>query len=440
VAFTGESVVSGTGSAEILARGRVEFAIDTPKGKNFATIEDVLLCPGFATNVISLAKLLDKGFSVDFRACTIKDAAGIIIILFKREGAMWVVSHNTKFPDVHVITSERVIFNPSTPFAPESKQRAYTHAFATERQQNPRKSALQKPLLSVDSKQLHEIFGHISKNSMQHLTSNTSGITIADDLTNAPECITDCETCAVSKMTAQISRYPQRSAPVLEPFERIAFDWMHLDEGYNNDLYATHSICALTRFHLTATHSKMSSYFEVFEEHCNLIELNWGFKIKYVQTDDFRDDAFDAACRSRGIIRERSAPGTQAQNGKSERAGRSITTIARCLLHASGLPLNLWPEAVPHASTLLNITPTKALDWKTPFEAVFKRKPDVRHLLRYGSRAFYLNKEIPKSMRLQKMLPRANIGYYVGYDSTNIYHIWIPSQQRVIRTRDVQFD
>ena len=44
---------------------------------------------------------------------------------------------------------------------------------------------------------------------------------------------------------------------------------------------------------------------------------------------------------------------------------------------------------------------------------------------------------IPKS---EKLKPRAHIGYLVGYDSTNIFRIWIPSKQRVIRTRDVTFD
>jgi hypothetical protein len=275
---------------------------------------------------------------------------------------------------------------------------------------------------------------------MEHLTTNASGITLTDDIANAPEQITDCGTCAKSKMTAQISRYPERSTPAVAPFERIAFDWIYMDEGYNNDGYITHTVCTRNRFHLAATHTKMSSYLEIFEEQYAIIELNWGFKIKYVQTDDFRNDAFDAASHRRGIIREQSAPGTQAQNGKAERAGRSITTVSRCLLHASGLPLNMWPEAVPHASRLLNLTPTKALDWKTPFEAVFKRKPDIRHLQRYGSRAYYFDKDIPKSQRLEKMLPRANIGYYVGYNSTNIYHIWIPAQEKVIRTRDVRFD
>ena len=42
--------------------------------------------------------------------------------------------------------------------------------------------------------------------------------------------------------------------------------------------------------------------------------------------------------------------------------------------------------------------------------------------------------------RTDKLAPRAAIGYLVGYNSTNIFRIWIPGQKRVITTRDVTFD
>ncbi|RKF58072.1 hypothetical protein GcM3_184041, partial [Golovinomyces cichoracearum] len=41
---------------------------------------------------------------------------------------------------------------------------------------------------------------------------------------------------------------------------------------------------------------------------------------------------------------------------------------------------------------------------------------------------------------LDKILPRAEIGYLVSYDSKNIFRIWIPSRNIVISTRDVTFD
>ena len=47
---------------------------------------------------------------------------------------------------------------------------------------------------------------------------------------------------------------------------------------------------------------------------------------------------------------------------------------------------------------------------------------------------------IPKIPRLEKLAARANISYLVGYNSTNIFRIWIPSLHKVITTRDVTFD
>ena len=55
----------------------------------------------------------------------------------------------------------------------------------------------------------------------------------------------------------------------------------------------------------------------------------------------------------------------------------------------------------------------------------------------YGCKAYA---HIPKIPRLEKLAARANIGYLVGYNSTNIFRIWIPSLHKVIATRDVTFD
>jgi len=45
-----------------------------------------------------------------------------------------------------------------------------------------------------------------------------------------------------------------------------------------------------------------------------------------------------------------------------------------------------------------------------------------------------------KKKRLSKLDPRAHIGYLVGYNSTNIYRIWIPHKGIIISTRDVIFN
>jgi len=45
-----------------------------------------------------------------------------------------------------------------------------------------------------------------------------------------------------------------------------------------------------------------------------------------------------------------------------------------------------------------------------------------------------------KKKRLSKLNPRAHIGYLIGYNSINIYRIWILYKGIVISTRDVIFD
>ena len=66
-----------------------------------------------------------------------------------------------------------------------------------------------------------------------------------------------------------------------------------------------------------------------------------------------------------------------------------------------------------------------------------RRRPAGVHLRVPGCRAYLRDKDVPSTA---KNAPRAHIGYLVGYDSTNIYRIWVLSRNIVISTRDVIFD
>lgn len=50
---------------------------------------------------------------------------------------------------------------------------------------------------------------------------------------------------------------------------------------------------------------------------------------------------------------------------------------------------------------------------------------------------YSLDKHIPRKKKLQEW---AHLGHLLGYDSTNIFWIWVPSQRKIIRTKDVLFD
>ncbi|KAJ6020318.1 hypothetical protein N7522_000393 [Penicillium canescens] len=64
-------------------------------------------------------------------------------------------------------------------------------------------------------------------------------------------------------------------------------------------------------------------------------------------------------------------------------------------------------------------------------------RPNLSNLRLYGCRAYVMRQGIAKS---DKMEPRAEIGYLVGYVASNIWKIWLPQLNQVREFRDVVFD
>jgi hypothetical protein len=68
---------------------------------------------------------------------------------------------------------------------------------------------------------------------------------------------------------------------------------------------------------------------------------------------------------------------------------------------------------------------------------VLKPKSNIAHLRIYDCKIYPL---IHKILKKQKLRPRAQIGYLVRYNSSNIFRIWVPQDKKVIETRDVTFN
>jgi hypothetical protein len=79
----------------------------------------------------------------------------------------------------------------------------------------------------------------------------------------------------------------------------------------------------------------------------------------------------------------------------------------------------------------------RALIWKTFFEILIEKKSNLAHLQSYECRAYFLKNIISKKNRLKSKI---FIDYFVRYDFTNIFRIWISSRMRVIQIKDVLFD
>ena len=67
------------------------------------------------------------------------------------------------------------------------------------------------------------------------------------------------------------------------------------------------------------------------------------------------------------IVHQTTAPYSPQQNGVAERENRTLKDMMNAMLISSGLPQNLWGEAILSANYILNKLPKKKTN-KTSYE------------------------------------------------------------------------
>lgn len=113
---------------------------------------------------------------------------------------------------------------------------------------------------------------------------------------------------------------------------------------------------------------------------------------------------------SKGIRFECTAPYTPQQNGVSERKNRTLVEAARTMLIESDLPKKFWAEAVNHAANTFNRI-VKSEGTVTPFELFFNKKPSLE-FRQFGCEVYVMT---PDSQR-RKLDNKAEKMRFVGFD------------------------
>jgi len=164
-----------------------------------------------------------------------------------------------------------------------------------------------------------------------------------------------------------------------------------------------------------------------------------GRKLRVLRTDNGRE--FTAAefadyCADKGITRHYSAPYSPQQNGMVEQRNQTVVATARALLKQRAMPAKFWGEAVATAVHLLNRSPTKSLQGKTPYEAWHGRAPAVAHLHVFGCLCF-----VKELNQVRKLDDRSRPGVFIGYaDGAKAYRVYDPVSRRVLVSRNIIFD
>jgi transposase InsO family protein len=179
--------------------------------------------------------------------------------------------------------------------------------------------------------------------------------------------------------------------------------------------------------------------FEYFKEFRIMIEKQTGKCIKILRSDsggEYLSGAFKKYCKENGIQKQFIVSHTPQQNGIVERKNRTLVECAHSMLQGKHISNGFWAEALNTAVYLKNISPTKKLEFQTPFEVFNGYKPEVKHLRIFGCKSFA---HIPKDDR-RKLDAKSLECVFVGYcNDQKTYKLFHPSSHKIIASRDVVF-
>uniref|UniRef100_A0A2N9GAW9 Integrase catalytic domain-containing protein n=1 Tax=Fagus sylvatica TaxID=28930 RepID=A0A2N9GAW9_FAGSY len=151
---------------------------------------------------------------------------------------------------------------------------------------------------------------------------------------------------------------------------------------------------------------------ESFIHYKKEVENQLNKKIKVLRSDrgGEYESPFGEFCSQHGIVHQTTAPYSPQQNGVAERKNRTLKEMMNAMLISSGLPQNLWGEAILSANYILNKLPQKKLD-KTPYELWKGRTPSYQFLKVWGCLA-KVAVPIPKKVKIG---PKTVDCVFIGY-------------------------
>lgn len=178
---------------------------------------------------------------------------------------------------------------------------------------------------------------------------------------------------------------------------------------------------------------------EVFKDYKSRVENELEYKIKVVRSDngkEYCNKDFENFLRRQGIEHQTSTPYSPQQNGLAERMNRTLVERAKCMLFDAQLPKQLWAEALATAAYIINRSPTKSIQGKTPMEMWSGKKPNLSNIKIFGSEVMT---QVPKEKR-QKWDSKSRKLIFVGYcEFSKGYRVLDPDNNKIIKTRDVIF-
>lgn len=380
-------------STDVKAKGNVMVKMMNQNEEKLINLENTLWVPDLRTNLMSVAKVVDKGNEITFKknVAMIKGTDGDIKLIARRIGNLYYIKQPNE-EIAQLVNGQEVNLN-----------------------------------------LWHNRMGHLNeKDLLQLLKKININTRMHENKLNCRICALGKQTCLPFKSTHERAEEKLEivHSDVCGPFRERSKGGARYFCTFTDDN---------TRYSLVYLLKNKSEALEKFQEYKQMTENMCGKKIKCLQTDngkEYCNTEFDKYLRDNGIQRRLSAPYTLQQNGVAERKNRTLLDMARCMILNSKMKNEFWGEAILMANHIRNKCPTSSLNKEIPYEKWFGRKVKINYFRVFGTKAYIVDKNVTRG----KMDQRSKEGQLVGYSNeAKAYRIYVPQIGKVIISRDVKF-
>jgi IS30 family transposase len=253
-----------------------------------------------------------------------------------------------------------------------------------------------------------------------------------------------CEICQLSKHTR--NHYSPQSYKPSKPFSLIHSDvWgpsrVHNITGSRWFVTFIDDHTRVTWVFLMKEKSEVGRIFEIYHK---MVQTQFQSNIQILRTDngpEYYNLALNSYLQKVGIVHQSSCVDTPQQNGVAERKNKHLLEVTRSIMLATNVPQHFWGEAVLSATHLINRTPSRILNFKTPLSTLQNLFPTSKifsfiPLKIFGCSTFVHNLNPHRS----KLDPKSIKCIFLGYSPHQKgYRCYSPHTKKFYHTMDVTF-
>lgn len=378
------SKVQTANKEKIQAEGKGDITVEF-SDKNaglHAVLKDVLFVPNIDGNLLSVGRLIEKGLKITFEnnEASVTNSNDDIILKAYRKNRLYEIEEQTQL----------------------------------------------EKLMNGDSSLWHRRFGHFDGGS----------------LTNVRKFYEEsCPACIMGRMKNR--PFCNCSTRSKRPLELIHTDFVGIIEptSQGGSNYFVSFIDDYSRYTVIFPMEYSDDVLFKFDEYRKITERVHGLRIKSIKTSsdvEYLNKEFDEYLIIHNIRRKFIVSGMPQRNSVAKSMNQRILNMTKCIMSESGIPKNLWADALVTACYLINKCPSNSIDGRIPEALWTKKKVLIQHLRVFGCRSWITLKPTIKNGNLDF---KAIECVFIGYSGdTNGYKLWERRYNSFYISKDVKFD